>query len=74
MQAGTHRKDARVPIDMHWNLDLSIANLPIDVDGVWERATSGMLAGVGVYALSPEDLLLHLCTHLAFHHHFHGAE
>jgi len=58
---------------MQWNLDLSIANLLIDMDEVWERATPGMLAGVDVYALCPEDLLLHLCTYLAFHHHFQGA-
>ena len=70
---GYLRKNARVPIDMQWTLDLSIANLPIDMNEAWERATPGRLAGVEVYALSPEDLLLHLCIHLAFHHDFHGA-
>ena len=67
------RKNGRVPIDMHWNLDLSIANLPIDMNEVWERATSDVVAGVNVCILSPEDLLLHLCTHIAFHHDFQEA-
>jgi hypothetical protein len=70
MAAGYSSIDKQFAIDFHWNIDLTIANLDIDTEGMWERAQPTAIAGVNVLALSPEDLLLHLCTHLAFHHHF----
>ena len=53
--------------DIHWDLD-SPRN--INIDEVWERAQPVRIAGVEALALSPEDMLLHLCLHLAFHHLF----
>ena len=58
----------RLPLDIHWNIDLSIAHLNIDIDKVWERARPAFIGEVEVLVLCPEDLLLHLCTHLSFHH------
>jgi len=39
----------------------------IDVDGLWNRAQPVTLAQAPALALSPEDLLLHLCLHTAKH-------
>lgn len=63
----------RLFLDIHWNIDLSIAGLNIDMDEVWKRSQSAVIAGVNVMVLSPEDLLVHLCVHLAFHHLFQFA-
>ena len=64
-------------LDIHWNIEdtelygdrgLAIAQLNIDVEGLWERARPAVIGGVETQVLSPEDLLLHLCIHLCFHH------
>lgn len=73
LEAGYLDKNGRILVDMHWNIDLSSANLPIDINNIWKNAKPGILAGIEVYTLSAEDLLLHLCTHLAFHHAYQGA-
>ncbi len=43
------------------------------MEKIWERAQLATIAGIKVLVLSPEDLLLHLCLHLAFHHLFQFA-
>lgn len=73
MEAGYSPIDNRLPLDLHWNIDLSIANLNIDIEEIWEKARPDIIAGVKVLVLSPEDLLLHLCTHQSFHHLFDFA-
>jgi len=40
----------------------------IDPAGLWQRAVAARVAEVEVAALSPEDLLLHLCLHLTYQH------
>ena len=70
LQAGYLSGDSPFPVDMHWNIDLSIAHLHIDIEHIWERAHSTVIHGIEVLELSAEDLLLHLCLHLSFHHSF----
>ena len=60
----------RLLLDIHWHLENSMTDLPVDMDMIWERAQPAFIAGVKVLVLSPEDLLLHLCLHLGFHHFF----
>ncbi|MGA9350203.1 MAG: nucleotidyltransferase family protein [Anaerolineae bacterium] len=57
-------------IEIHWTIENPTSPFKIDVDGLWERARPAIIAGVEVLALSPEDLLLHLCLHASFHHKF----
>ena len=57
-------------MEIHWNIQLSNSPFNVDVDGLWKRTRPAMIAGVRVLALSPEDLLLHLCLHTAFRHLF----
>ncbi|NQT16233.1 MAG: nucleotidyltransferase family protein [Planctomycetes bacterium] len=69
-------------LDMHSNIEevdqfgdrgLAVAQLNIDIDGLWQRARPAVIGGMETQVLSPEDLLLHLCTHLCIHHFFECA-
>lgn len=53
-------------VEIHWALNSSYP-LQIDVEGLWSRAQPVTLAQAPAWALSPEDLLLHLCLHTAIH-------
>jgi hypothetical protein len=55
-------------VELHWTIESPTEPFAIDIDGLWRRARPATIAGVDVLVLSPEDLLLHLCLHTAFHH------
>jgi len=57
-------------LDVHMRIERASAPFSIDCDGLWERAHPWPLDGRPLLALSPEDLLLHLCLHATFHHRF----
>jgi hypothetical protein len=65
---GGYPFDGSLGIDLHWYLD---TDYPIDMEGLWQRTKRAEIAGQTVQVLSTEDLLLHLCLHLASHHQFH---
>lgn len=73
MNAGFLSGDSQLALDVHWNIDISIKHINIDLEDLWGRAQPTVIAGVEVLALCPEDLLLHICVHLAFHHLFEFA-
>ncbi|RLF56123.1 MAG: hypothetical protein DRN37_08495 [Thermoplasmata archaeon] len=73
MEGGYYRPENGLFLDIHWNIDLSYADLNVEIETIWERAQPAEIGGVGVLVLSPEDLLLHLCIHLGFHHLFEFA-
>ena len=52
-------------IEVHWALVVPKLPFRIDVRGLWDRAQPVTLAQAPALALSPEDLLLHLCLHTA---------
>jgi hypothetical protein len=54
-------------IELHWNIVNSDSPIHPDLDGLWERACLIKIDNVEVRALSPEDLLLHLCIHACIH-------
>jgi len=54
-------------LEIHWAIVPSSSLFQIDVDGLWSRSQPVILAQAGAQALSPEDLLLHLCQHTAKH-------
>jgi hypothetical protein len=60
-------------LDLHWNIENPLFDMNIDVAGLWDRAQPATVAGVDTLILAPEDLLLHLCLQLAFHHLFQLA-
>jgi len=65
MDTGYYPYYSRLPLDIHWDFDITPTNLHINIEEVWERAQPAVIVGVEVLVLSPEDLLLHLCLHLA---------
>jgi hypothetical protein len=71
METGYYPYNNSLPLDVHWSIEHNIVPpLPIDEEKLWARAEASSIAGVEVLVLSPEDLLLHLCIHLSFHHLF----
>lgn len=56
--------------EIHWNLMDPDEPGYVGPEGFLQRAVPVQVAGCGALALSPEDLLLHLCYHTSFHHHF----
>jgi hypothetical protein len=63
-------KPGGVKIELHRTIGHPSGSFNIDVDGLWNRARPATIANVGALALSPEDLLLHLCLHASFDHQF----
>ena len=63
-----------VTIEIHWTIASPTAPMRIDAAGLLDRARPATIAGVEVLALSPEDLLLHLCLHLGRDHRFKGLK
>jgi hypothetical protein len=60
-------------LEIHWTLVPPSGPVRIDAAGLWDRARPVTIAGVEVLALSPEDLLLHLCLSLG-HQGFAGLK
>lgn len=56
-------------LDIHWALSPSKYNCLAEADGLWRRSRSVIVQQFPARALSPEDLLLHLCMHTAKHAH-----
>ena len=56
-------------VEIHWTILDEDKPFLIDVQGLWARALPARIAGVDALALSPEDLVLHLCLHLTYQHH-----
>jgi hypothetical protein len=65
-----YSKKNAVNLDIHWALENSNCTYKVDTGGLWQRAHSTSIAGIEVLGLSPEDLFLHLCLHVSYHHHF----
>ncbi|MFO7676093.1 MAG: nucleotidyltransferase family protein [bacterium] len=55
-------------VDLHWAIERPTGPFRVAAAGLWDRARPAAIAGVEVLALSPEDLLLHLCLHLSHRH------
>lgn len=66
-KAGFLSEKAPVCLDIHQQFDREIK---IDMRRIWDRATPVRLSGKDILALSPEDLLLHVCVHMSSHHLF----
>jgi hypothetical protein len=64
------KRTGAVPVEIHWNIMPPESPFNIDIDGMWERAREAQLGGFKVLVLSPEDLILHLCLHVSYNHHF----
>lgn len=59
------RDDVRV--ELHWEVVPPYFAWPFDLDGLWARAETTVVAGASLRTLSDEDLLLVLCAHGSKH-------
>lgn len=55
------------PLEVHWHIQSATSRLELPVEELWDRAQPGMIAGVEILLLAPEDLLLHSCLHVSRH-------
>jgi hypothetical protein len=62
--------DDRLPVEIHWSITRPNRPYAIEVAELWERVTPTHSLGFEFLGLSPEDLLLHLCLHASYQHHF----
>ncbi len=68
MSKGSHhlppfRNGSSATIEVHWTIVPPDSPIRVDLDGLWKRARPIEVDDVGALALSPEDLVLHLCIH-----------
>jgi len=63
-------QEGKASVELHWNITAPQYAYHIDVRELWDRARPVNLAGVDALALSPEDLILHLCLHTSYQHRF----
>jgi hypothetical protein len=54
-------------VEIHCDLVEESLGLRMDLQSLWNRTKPATVAGVGVAAMSPEDLLLYLCIHASDH-------
>jgi hypothetical protein len=66
------RRAGGIPVELHRAIEPCTPPFALPLDGIWRRATRTTVAGTDAYGLAPEDLLLHLATHMA-HSHVLGA-
>jgi hypothetical protein len=57
-----------IGIELHWRL--APPNPFCDAADLWTRAVPLRIGDRDLLALGPEDLLLHLCAHASYKHHF----
>jgi hypothetical protein len=63
-------KNGHSIFEIHWNITSPMTSYYIDPQELWKRAVPVNIAGAAALALSPEDLLLHLCIHTSYEHQF----
>jgi putative nucleotidyltransferase-like protein len=59
------RQDKFIMIEVHHNIAPAPFMSRLNTDSLWESAQVANIAGVAASVLSPEDLVLHLCLHMA---------
>jgi Uncharacterised nucleotidyltransferase len=72
-QLAKFEKDGAEVIELHYAIERPTSPFRIDTADLWLRAVPSKHAGADVVRLATEDLLLHLCLHLAYHHQFDRA-
>lgn len=60
-------------VELHCAVTYASSPFTIDMTGIWDRACPVRMGKVEALTMHPEDLLLHLCLHLAYQHQFDGT-
>jgi alkylhydroperoxidase family enzyme len=64
------RKPGGPLVEIHYAIGVPSRVGGVDMDGVWSRMEPARVGGADALVLAPEDLILHLCIHVALHHGF----
>ena len=67
-QGNLLKDPSKVVLDLHWNIDRSFVELPMDVADIWKRSRTIYIEKTPALALSIEDQLLNVVSHVTFHH------
>jgi len=63
-------QDNTIGIEVHWDIENTANPFTLNIDEFWERTETEEIQGTQVLVFSPEDLILYLCLHTAYHHKF----
>lgn len=58
------------PVEIHWSLTSPVQPYAAAPDELWVRAVDARFGTAPAVGLAREDLLLHLCLHASYQHHF----
>ena len=61
-------KSGAPPLEIHWTLLHPRFKTQLNLQGVWEDSVPAKLRDIQARTLSPNDLLIYLCAHVAYHH------
>ncbi|MEB3288717.1 MAG: nucleotidyltransferase family protein, partial [Leptolyngbya sp.] len=65
------RKAPELPlVELHWTLCDADEAADFNLEEIWQRSVPTTFLGESARVLAPEDLILHLCHHAAYHHQF----
>lgn len=63
------KKESGPLVELHWTLLEEDEPFTIDAEAIWQRTVPARIANADALALGVEDLILHLCLHLAYQHY-----
>jgi hypothetical protein len=63
-------KERSIGIEVHWDIENTPNPFSLNIQEIWERAKKIEMKGTHAFIFSPEDLILYLCLHSAYHHKF----
>ncbi len=64
-----YARENSMPVDLHWHIvDIPYSGC-IDIDSFWKSAVPLGIEGMDALALSPENLMIHLCLHVSKEHY-----
>ncbi len=64
---GAFSPEKSFSVDLHWYLE---DTLDIDMHRIWSRIQPATIGGINTHGLCIEDLLIHLCLHMGYHHNY----
>ena len=65
--------DKYTQIEVHWDIEYQDNPFRLNIDEIWQRSQSAEIAGIEALVLCPEDLIIHLCLHISYHHKLDGG-
>lgn len=68
-----YKPDQEIFVEIHYHIVRPNKLFSIDIRKLWERAKAIRIEDVDTKILASEDMIIHLCLHLAYSHSFIGA-